>query len=118
MADTDLLHRAATLARDTANATHAEAPWERRREAPKSDNDEATWWVATTNVGATVAICGEDHTTAPHDAAHIALWHPGVALAVADWLDSWDGVDLDPHGPLPTDYEHALNIARALLGEA
>ena len=50
------------------------------------------------------------------NAAHIASWHPAVALAVADWLDAcaefiesnpgftWDGED------------HALNIARAYLG--
>jgi len=25
--------------------------------------------------------------TSPADAAHIATWHPGVALAVADWLE-------------------------------
>lgn len=44
------------------------------------------------------------------DAKHIALWHPAVALAVADWLDyeaSWSAP--------PT---HALAVARAYLGES
>lgn len=39
-----------------------------------------------------------------------------VALAgqVADWLESWDGVDLREDGPLPDDFAFALKVARAV----
>ena len=46
------------------------------------------------------------------DAKHIAAWHPGVALAVADWLDreaelaDWE-CDAEPA---------AIDLARAFLG--
>lgn len=45
-------------------------------------------------------------------AQYVASWHPGVALAVADWLDTaaqaWDaGVEWD----------EALDLARRYLGE-
>lgn len=53
------------------------------------------------------------------DAAHIASWHPAVALAVADWLDIMadcaavlEGFDLDPS---KTEVA-ALAVARAYLG--
>jgi hypothetical protein len=39
---------------------------------------------------------------------HIVRWHPGVALAVAQWLDSLaDGGD----------YRHALAVAQAFLND-
>lgn len=48
-------------------------------------------------------------------AEHIAGMHPGVALAVADWLDE---VAADRHSSLPEWVEAAaLAIARAYLGE-
>jgi hypothetical protein len=61
-----------------------------------------------------------DPLACAHDAAHIAAWHPAVALAVADWLDAearrfeecqeflpaMSGVD-----------PNALAVARAYLGE-
>ncbi|MEV7491448.1 ParB N-terminal domain-containing protein [Streptomyces anulatus] len=46
----------------------------------------------------------------------IALLHPGVGLEVARWLESWAGVDLSEHGPMPEDAQHALAVARQLLG--
>lgn len=58
-----------------------------------------------------------------HDAAHIASWHPAVALAVADWLDDAAenvalspalGFDMRIH--IATNY--ALAVARAYLGES
>lgn len=45
------------------------------------------------------------------DAAHIASWHPAVALAVADWLDAAIGATKVQH-------DAALAVARAYLGEA
>lgn len=62
-------------------------------------------------------------------AEHIASWHPAVALAVADWLDT-AGADLFAHGPLCCDdgcmecddvlwmphVRRAIAVARAYLG--
>ncbi len=45
-------------------------------------------------------------------AAHIASWHPAVALAVADWLES-AARDAEEIGPDPA----ALAVARTFLGE-
>jgi hypothetical protein len=53
-----------------------------------------------------------DAESAGH-AAHIASWHPAVALAVADWLES-AARDAEMIGPDPA----ALAVARAFLGEA
>lgn len=53
------------------------------------------------------------------DAAHIATWHPLVALAVAAWLKHW--AELDPSeretrcGMCGDD--HALTIARLINGD-
>ena len=73
------------------------------------------------------------------DAAHIASWHPAVALAVADWLtfiaDARESIDAiaqmrsrngagwltatDPASRVFRDMEeHALTVARAYLGES
>jgi hypothetical protein len=56
------------------------------------------------------------------NAEHIASWHPAVALAVADWLASVAERQIDAHdtGAIlgGTDWEHALAVARAYLGEA
>jgi hypothetical protein len=55
------------------------------------------------------------------DATHIASWHPAVALAVADWLASVAERQIDAHdtGAIlgGTDWEHALAVASAYLGE-
>ena len=56
-------------------------------------------------------------------AEHIASWHPAVALAVADWLDSVvDAVDgTRPSGGSTiaiVDERHALTIARTYIGQA
>ena len=77
-------------------------------------------------------ILGEDANPEPGDVKHIASWHPAVALAVADWLDSV-AADLDerqraidgylpatPPGTVRVDVEscqpNALTVARAYLG--
>jgi len=64
------------------------------------------------------------------NAEHIASWHPAIALAVADWLDT-AGADLWAHGPLcecgsgcldcdddmwQPHVRRALAVARAYLG--
>jgi hypothetical protein len=50
-----------------------------------------------------------------NNAAHIASWHPAVALAVADWLDVTADVAEEAPGLFP--YE-ALAVVRAYLGSA
>jgi hypothetical protein len=54
------------------------------------------------------------------DARHIASWHPTVALAVADWLESTAVISQwgDYVGPGPVDrtVKCALAVARAYLG--
>jgi hypothetical protein len=49
-----------------------------------------------------------------HNAAHVASWHPVVALAVADWLDGTaDATESEPEH-YPVDLQ-ALAVARAYL---
>jgi hypothetical protein len=54
----------------------------------------------------------------PHDAEHIASWHPAVALAVADWLDGIAEAMTRPSGGPSTTREEgaALAVARVYLG--
>lgn len=60
------------------------------------------------------------------DSEHIASWHPAVALAVADWLDSVAGANTSPDEDVPhagrtianVDNAAALAVARAYLGES
>lgn len=59
-------------------------------------------------------------------ADHIALWHPGVALAVAGWLEHEAGMAHDAENratllghrrEYPHEVLEAVTVARALLGE-
>lgn len=49
------------------------------------------------------------------DAEHIASWHPGVALAIADWLDV-EGAILERRMSTESVEVPALRVARAYLG--
>lgn len=56
--------------------------------------------------------------TVEEPAEHIASWHPAVALAVADMLDSAAG-HVEYTGDLVSeDVKHALTVARAYLGRS
>lgn len=56
------------------------------------------------------------------DLEHIAAWHPGVALAVADWLDGEASFRVAAHdfgltgGAVTLGPDPALAVARAFLG--
>jgi hypothetical protein len=56
------------------------------------------------------------------NAEHIASWHPAVALAVADWLESTANDVEHVHDPIynltSTTVARALKAARAYLGSA
>lgn len=122
--DTDLLRRAATQVRETAKAA--------------TPNVCLDWtWLAVRHVARNCDLeCpthGDDHEKCNQwdrydDSPHMTLWHPGVALAVATWLE--DVADLhEPHASAYgcdwcsdedwpcADTRNALAVARALLGE-
>lgn len=122
--DADLLRRAATLARETANAATC-VPW-----TAELHRHRQTGAPVGAEVHPVVKMEGNgDGGVSTHaDAQHLALWHPGVALAVATWLE--DVADL--HEPHPhaygcdwcsdedwpcADTRNALAVARALLGK-
>lgn len=49
--------------------------------------------------------------------SHIASWHPAVALAVADWLDSYaERMEVLGHA-IGSNHGQALAVATAYLGE-
>jgi len=60
--------------------------------------------------GKILATFSSDHN-GPLNAMYAAAMHPGVTLALADWLDS-DARDAREIGPDP----HALAVARAING--
>jgi hypothetical protein len=48
------------------------------------------------------------------DAAYIAAVHPGLGAALADWLDSWTGIEVREDAAMPEDLRHALAVARLI----
>jgi hypothetical protein len=112
----DLLRRAAARIREVAEAA-TPGPW--------ATQDGARWMVYGDRwsgdggyVCATSTLPTTVNERALADASHIALWHPAVALVVADWLENeaaWCedlGADRDTRlvGPAST-------LARLILGE-
>jgi hypothetical protein len=67
--------------------------------------------------GAWVAWTGDpDDERCPEDAAHIASWHPGAALAVADWLDIEAGILEKNLADPARGWAEARAVARAYMG--
>lgn len=106
---TEYLHETARMIRE--KATHPDlsgGPW---FASPHGDvHDDGSLWVCDTQSG--------------EAAEHIASWHPAVALAVADWLDSiaaWPMIDQYVRdyftGAAPGTAKAALAVARAWRGE-
>jgi len=111
------LRDAARLMRERAQAATS-GPWETPPECPgeitygyrREGSSHIATWIAT------IDVSDEDISEAElgANAEHIASMHPGVALAVADWLDRF----ADPfycYGP--AEFGHALAVARAYLAE-
>ena len=98
----DLLRRAAALMRE-------------RAERAEASGDGEPWFPADELHG---LIGAGSRNTA--DAEHIASWHPAVALAVADWLESTANDVEHVHTPVynltSTTVARALAVARAYLG--
>nr|WP_062336117.1 hypothetical protein [Herbidospora sakaeratensis] len=70
--------------------------------------------------GTTVLTTGaegcEDDNLATGDALWICLVHPGLADPLAAWLEPWTGIAFDEDAALPVDLQHALAVARAIVG--
>jgi len=130
----DLLCRAASLMRDRAHAA-TPGPWAYTGDAVVEQAPDAPVPGGDYHLIAEMDRC-EDHPFRRHqDAAHIASWHPRVALWVALWLDTEAEQAAryisDPHGPLEpecgrcggylnmdcTCWDSALAVARTYLGE-
>ena len=113
----ETLRRAAALMRERAEAA-CPSPWrlgEHSELGPYEvwGNDDR--WNAS-EVATTLTRLNRNGTpSAAPNAAHIASWHPAVALTVASWLD---GTADEFEDECPSTYGDALTVARAYLGEA
>ncbi|GAB3776628.1 hypothetical protein FB382_003921 [Nocardioides ginsengisegetis] len=109
----EILRRAAALMRERASRAEA------RRWYPSDEHDgmdEIHWWDIT------AALPGDDDDPINE---FVDSWHPTVALAVADWLDSevmaFDLLYVAGYTKVEaakTLSRHALTVARAFLGES
>lgn len=99
----DLLRRAAAKARETATAA-TEGPWTNLNRGDHlvhlRDDGEFDYVV-------------DEPMSHEGNATHIALWHPGVALAVADLLE--DAADMADNAESEFIDAPLAAIARALL---
>jgi hypothetical protein len=100
--DVELLREAAAKMRERAEAA-TPGPWRSDGEMVKSGESFRTKFVA------------EAYGLADKwpNAEHIASWHPAVALAVADWLDT---VYDRARGKESVETEPAMVVARAYMG--
>lgn len=129
-----LLGLAAKGIREKAQAA-TRGPWRPETRASEDEPDAGAEHVAASDA-ANVARTGTDCRGAEADAAHIASWHPAMALAVAEWLETTAGraeylidkgacemcgdqvpVDGRPAPELCGCWDGALTVARTWLGE-
>lgn len=111
------LREAAALMRERAKAADSQGAWEVGMRYSRGAD-----WIRPVydNDGTVCEIHEGDADDAPGScedlAAHIASWHPVVALAVADWLEQMArGMAGTSYGDLPFE-DAALAVARAYLG--
>lgn len=111
----EVLRRAASLMRERAKAATS-GPWEfrpRRGFESVRDNPATIGFVDTAGY---FVMLREGTWATEGDMGYLASWHPAVALAVADWLESVvdDGnADFDL---INSEGWSALAVARAYLG--
>lgn len=111
----DEIAQAATLMRARANAARASytGRWivrDTKRGYPQE--------VMEDGVPTLVAHTYTDPQHPPSHADHIAAADPVLMLALADWLESWAGLEVREDGPHPDDWAHALKVARLYLRDA
>ena len=114
--DTDLLRRAATLARETANAA-PRGPYTFKstpgyHQPIYADDGDV---IGTTRPWAGGLHEDTDAGTAEQTGSHITLWHPGVAMAVAAWLEQH--AEHHDYDECTRETCHAETTAQALLGK-
>ena len=114
MSAVDDLRRAATLLRERAEAARRATASEVWRSEPNGTS-WTVWGTVEDDWRRRVGVVRSYDA-----AAHIAALHPGVALALADWLDTVavyaEAVYAESEG-YPPGPSHALAVARAYLGE-
>ncbi|MCK2144864.1 hypothetical protein MWG58_28905 [Streptomyces sp. WAC00276] len=120
MTPADTLRAAAEKLRALADAAHG-SPWA-AVEIPRPGYDLPAWWVESDHqdpdgsTSATVADCPWGEA----DAHYIAAMHPGVATALAKWLEAEAAQPLTAqHSPRCTadcTTTAALTVARQILG--
>ena len=124
----ELLRRAATKLREHADRAQP-GPWLRaadhqRATAYEFPANAVGFWDGEYARQVTYQATG-DGSDADNDARYIALMHPPVALAVADWLDVTAAnisdfanvAGLERPGDLTETDEGAIAVARAILRE-
>lgn len=105
------LREAAALIRERAEAASS-APWHVEAGSAGRQSDGSPWpalYVAHAD------RVPRFRTHSVSDASHIASWHPGVAFAVADWLDTTADHSDATGGHCVCD-DAALAVADAYLG--
>lgn len=122
MAPAQELREAARLMRERAQAA-TKGPWEHPLDCEvtfghqQQGNRHIATWIATTDAG-------DEDTPAEENAEYIASMHPGVALAVAGWLDDeaagYEVYDAETQafraGDRDGDLDPAVTTARVYLG--
>jgi hypothetical protein len=103
-----VLSRAATLLRARAEAATA-GPW---RAVALGCGDVVVEQAAGDHLVADMPACRDHAAARIPDAEYVAAMHPGVALAVADWL-----VQAEWRGPEGHDFLAAFKVACRYLGE-
>ena len=121
MVSADTLRRAAALLRERASVT-VEGPWVAERFYWKFESPampDGWWWHISDGAG-DVALSSErddaEPDTAKNRVEYIATMHPGVGLALADWLDD-ELSNLEGLGVTWGANHPAVVLARLILGE-
>lgn len=117
----EMIERAAALMRERAEASWP-GPWDLETEVGGFGPVACVLMPLPGHKGARTGLTSYIPlgTQDAETAAHIASWHPLVALAVADWLhqEAINAGAYANHGNwLGVPSEHALKIACAYLGE-
>ena len=110
----DLLRRAATVLRERAQRSADQTLYT----AWASDGEQVTCGAGNWMIVATTRDAPDPDDTHPN-AVYIATMDPLVGLALADWLDraAW-AEDMSGYKPQVPHKDHALTVARAVLGGA